>query len=262
MNNYQSNRDNRSSHNNRPDFSHQHEQRNTMRFDDYGSPARGGYGNEGRMGTFGNQGNEMGGSRDRGNDNTYSSSRNYGNMGSYGGAQGFGSSRGGYPSQRQQDSDMRRAFDSGMGHMGGMPDNQSGRQDRDRSQGIRDYDSHGGGSMVRDVNYSRNNDLYGSDSSRRFQGRDQDRYNFNTDNRSRSDNYGGSEGNYMGSGYNRTSRPGEYGAMGGYYGGSGSYSSERYNSSDNRSRDYRGGHGPNSDYGNNRDRNMQDYDRY
>lgn len=198
------------------------ESSSNYRFDDYGSPARGGYGNESQGGTWGNQGNEMGGSRnvtDRGQHDTYGSSRNYGNMGSYGGAQGFGSSRGGYTSQRERGHD----YDSGMSNRPSGRDTYG-----QRSHGYEsDYDSHG--STFRN---DRNPNLYGSDTSRRFQGSDQGRYDFDRDNYNQGSgyssgsqsNYGRSQGNYMGSGYNRSSNSdydtGNYGSMGSYDRGS------------------------------------------
>lgn len=213
------------------------EQDSSYHFDDYGSSARGGYGNESHTGTWGNQGNEMGGSRNTSNQgmsDTYSTSRNYGNMGSYGGAQGFGDSRGGYSSQRERGHE----YDSGMGSR----DNSG--QGRRRSYGYEsDYDSHGSG-----YKYDSHPDLYGSDTSRRFQGSSgQGRYDFDRDNynqgsgsfrssdrdrnrgrdyrgSSSSSNYGGSQGSYMGSGYNRSSNrdynSGNYGSMGSYDSGS------------------------------------------
>ena len=93
---------------------YRHPERDSQRyrFDDYGDAAHGGYGNESYGGTFGNQGNEMAGSRNVANrgHHTYSTSRNYGNMGSYGGAQGFGDYRGG---RHPQGGDYN--FYSGMG---------------------------------------------------------------------------------------------------------------------------------------------------
>ncbi|MFD2515351.1 hypothetical protein ACFSRY_15870 [Pontibacter locisalis] len=260
------------------------ERSNDYRFDNYGSSARGGYGDEGHSGTWGNQGNEMGGSRNvsnRGMDDTYSTSRNYGNMGSYGGAQGFGSARGGSPSQRQDDSGSAYRYVSGMGSpMSRNRDQESGRS---RSYGYQsDYDSHGSG-----FKHDANPDLYGSDTSRRFQGSDQGSYHFDRNrdqsrsgyssgssysgrygsDRDRSDrdstsrssyssgssyssdrdrdnygssNYGGSQGSYMGSGYNRTSDrdygSGNYGSMGSYDRGSSSMSyGEPYGRSSNSS---------------------------
>lgn len=209
------------------------ERDSSYRFDDYGSSARGGYGNESYSGTWGNQGNEMGGSRNvSGRGEMYSTSRNFGNMGSYGGAQGFGSSRGRYPSQRQGSSDSYYHYESGMGPRSGSS---SGRRSFGYSS---DYDSHGTGYRHDD----NPEDLYGSDVSRRFQGSDQDRYRFDRDrSQSRSgmsdssnywdrDNfgsssYGGSEGSYMGSGYSRSTRGsamGDYGSMGSYDSGYGS----------------------------------------
>jgi len=226
-------------------------------FDDYGAAARGGYGNESYSGTWGNQGNEMGGSRNisnRGRYDTSGTSRNYGNMGSYGGAQGFGSSRGGYSSQRHYDSDTNYNFDSGMGSP------REGRRSGYNPAGHRaygyqsDYDS-AGSFFGNDASQN----LYGQDVSRRFQGPDQNRYHFDQDNYNAGsgsfrnqernndrNNYGGSGGNYMGSGYNRSSQ-GDYGATEGNYGSTGSY--DRGNSSMNYGEPYgmsgysRGGYG-------------------
>ncbi|OKL38776.1 hypothetical protein [Pontibacter flavimaris] len=206
------------------------ERDSSYRFDDYGSSARGGYGNEGHSGTWGNQGNEMGGSRNTGNQDTYSTSRNYGNMGSYGGAQGFGDYRGG---RHPQGSDYN--FYSGASSGGERSNRGSG----PRSHGYEsDYDSHG--STFQNDSNSR---LYGSDTSRRFQGSDQGRYDFDRGSSNRGSGsfrgsdrdsnrgysgYGGSEGGYMGSGYNRTTRgdygTGNYGSMGSYDRGSSSMS--------------------------------------
>ncbi|GAB3539852.1 hypothetical protein GCM10027443_36920 [Pontibacter brevis] len=96
--------------------------------------------------------------------------------------------------------------------------------------------------------------LYGSDTSRRFEGTRQGRYDFDEDNynnaggnssssgsgwgssgRSSSSNYGGSEGSYMGSGYRRESQNDS-----GSYGGSG-YSQNRAQSYGNSNR--RGAYG-------------------
>ncbi len=202
------------------------EQEQDYRYDDYGSSGRGGYGNERYSGTFGNQGDEGAGSRSdyQNNDNQYSSSRNYGNMGSYGGAQGFGSATGGYPSQRVSSrriydsggyTDFNTQFDSGMGRS----QNDNYRNDRDdnrgRSQNYRsDNNSYGRGSSGNDYN----RDLYGSESEveRRFQGSDQGRYHFGED-QNDSPNYGGSRGNYMGSGYDRSSRQGRYNSLNEHY---------------------------------------------
>ena len=227
---------------------YRHPEQDRYRFDDYGSSARGGYGNEGNAGTWGNQGNEMGGSRrvpGRGwNSDTYSTSRNYGNMGSYGGAQGFGSERGGYSSQHPDESRTGYNYYSGMGSSG------QARQSRGSNYGESNYRS----DYRRDV-YSSDRDRYGSGSSgrygRAYGGRhasDEDRYNAGSEyyrGSSRgsynSPNYGGYEGNYMGSGYSRSSR-GDYGSGGsgshGLYGGSG-YSSEPYGMSGY----YSGGYG-------------------
>ncbi|GAB3203945.1 hypothetical protein ABID22_003216 [Pontibacter aydingkolensis] len=211
------------------------ERDSNYRFDDYGSPARGGYGDESHSGTWGNQGNEMGGSRNlsgRDRSGTYSTSRNFGNMGSYGGSQGYGSSRGGYPTQREEGSGSLYHYESGMGTRSSSP--AQGRRSYGYSS---DYDSHGSGYHHDDTP----EDLYGSDVSRRFQGTDQGRYDFDRNRtqgrKDMSDNsnywdrdnydssgYGGSEGSYMGSGYNRTTRGSDMGD----YGSMGSYSSDNY----------------------------------
>jgi hypothetical protein len=178
---------------------YRHPERGTQqRFDDYGSPARGGYGNESQQGTWGNQGNEMGGSRRYTDINVtpydrFEQSRNYGNMGSYGGAQGFGDMRGG-----QHDSDhpfdsgtsQRRSYSNeGRGSMG----NRGYREER------RDYSRHNRYGSNRE-------DLYGHELSRRFEGQGgQERYDFERDDYF-SSNYGDDQGNYMGSGYNRDTR--------------------------------------------------------
>ena len=178
------------------------------RFDDYGSSARGGYGNEGDWDTWGNQGDDRAGGRSRytniniTDSDTFDTSRNYGNMGSYGGAQGFGDITGG-----RHDSD--HPFDSGMG---------SSRMNRgiERDRG---YSSFGNESRDRGGfhrgDYGSGEDLYGHDTSRRFQGNSGQRgYNVERDDYY-SSNYGDDQGNYMGSGYHRTSR-GEYGPSGDY----------------------------------------------
>ncbi|MDX5436268.1 MAG: hypothetical protein LPK03_03700, partial [Pontibacter sp.] len=233
------------------------ERDSNVRFDDYGASARGGYGNESYSGTWGNQGNEMGGSRNvSGRGDSYSTSRNFGSMGSYGGAQGYGSSRGGYSSQREGSSGSLYHYESGRGS------SQSPSSER-RSFGYSsDYDSHGTGYRHDDTP----RDLYGSDVSRRFQGSDQSRYDFDRDRGSDRDrnrgqrgvsdssnywdrdnfssqNYGGAEGNYMGSGYSRSTRgssQGDYGSSGFY----GSGSSERSGSSLDRGYSSRERHDP------------------
>ncbi|MFD3001541.1 hypothetical protein ACFS7Z_14315 [Pontibacter toksunensis] len=319
------------------------------RFDDYGSSARGGYGNESHSGTWGNQGNEMAGSRNVSNrgisNDTYSTSRNYGNMGSYGGAQGFGTARGGTIAQRHYGSESTNYnFESGMGNPGeargssyspgghrvysyerdydshgsdmgnrsyGSSRSGTSRGSQDYNSGNygsgqNDYNSYGGGSSYssghsnqnkpgRSSNYSSDQDrdrdsdndrnrgflgnerrdsrssdrssgsfsgsrdLYGSDTSRRFEGTSQGRYDFDQDdynygsgsyrdssNRSsygdnskrgsfgsdkyNSANFGGDEGSYMGSGYNRDSQD-EYGSGRSYssygYGSIGGYSNDQ-----------------------------------
>ncbi|MFD1186023.1 hypothetical protein [Pontibacter rugosus] len=248
---------NNSNYNTRRSDEYRHpEQNSNYRFDDYGSSARGGYGNESHTGTWGNQGNEMGGSRNTSNQDqygSYSTSRNYGNMGSYGGAQGFGSSRGG---QHQQGSDYN--FYSGRGSASGSRQGNIDPYSSDRSYGYQsDYDSHGSGFRNDDQP-----DLYGSDTSRRFQGSSQDRYDFDADNYNQgsgsyrsnqnadrggysnrgsnsSSNYGGSQGNYMGSGYSRNNdsdyNQGNYGSMGNYNSGSNNYGSSSVGRSSNYS---------------------------
>ena len=237
MNSFQSDRNNSPYNTNRSDRNRHPEHREGMRFDDYGSPARGGYGNEGRMGTFGNQGNEMGGSRNRGNDNTYSSSYNYGTKDRY------GTSESGFPSHSRQEQRMRHSFESGMGPMGGIPDNLP-----TRSHGYEsDFDSHGGSSRVRDINYKRD--------TGKFKGKfdhDQEWYS--------SENPTYSEGHYMGSSYNRNIRPDEFGSKDGNYGSSSAYSFERYNSPDYRNRGYHENYSSNSRF--DRDLDINDYDRY
>jgi hypothetical protein len=232
-------------------------------FDDYGASARGGYGNESYGGTWGNQGNEMAGSRNVTNQDiygAYSTSRNYGNMGSYGGAQGFGTSRGGNIAQRHYGAgDTNYNFESGMGNPREAR-NSGYSPGGHRAYGYQsDYDSHGSGMDDDD----RSSDLYGSDTSRRLQGSRRDRYDFNQDDynegsrsyrgsgnrgssgygssfrdrdRDRGDytspNYGGGEGSYMGSGYRRSSQ-GDYGSgssdygSAGYYGGNSSLSNDQ-----------------------------------
>lgn len=219
---------------------YRHPERDRHRFDDYGSPARGGYGN---------QDNEIGGSRhvpNRGmNSDTYSTSRNYGNMGSYGGAQGFGSERGGYASQHPDESRAGYNYYSGMGSPG-----QARRSNPNRST------NYGGGSNYRSDDHRGNRDFgrnrndrdrYDSDPSGRYHRSDRGHYGFDEDNYNAgsgayrgssrggygSPNYGGYEGNYMGSGYSRSSR-GDYGS----YGDSG-YSNEPYGMSGY----YSGGYG-------------------
>ncbi|MCC9167512.1 hypothetical protein [Pontibacter harenae] len=201
---YQEGNNQRNQQTRRSDRYRHPERDNDYQFDDYGSSARGGYGNESNSGTWGNQGNEMGGSRNVSNQDiydTYSTSRNYGNMGSYGGAQGFGTPRGGYPQQRHYDSDTNFNFDSGMG---------SPREARNSHYSPGGYRAYQGDEVYgsdRGMGNTDNRELYGSDTSRRFQGDSQNRYDFDRDNNRRnSSNYGGAEGNYMGSGYDRSSR--------------------------------------------------------
>jgi hypothetical protein len=185
------------------------------RYDDYGSSARGGYGNEGDWDTWGNQGDDRTGGRSRytniniTDSDTFDTSRNYGNMGSYGGAQGFGDIRGGR-------HDSGHPFDSGM---------DSSRMNRgwERDSSTRGYSSFGNESLDRGGHHREDygsrgysgNELYGRDTSRRFQGNSgQSGYNVERDDYY-SSNFGDDQGNYMGSGYNRTSR-GEYGPIGDY----------------------------------------------
>ncbi|MBD1395646.1 hypothetical protein H9Q13_00575 [Pontibacter sp. JH31] len=187
------------------------------RFDDYGSPVRGGYGNQSDQGTWGNQGNEMGGSR-RYEDihvtpyDRFEQSHNYGNMGSYGGAQGFGDSRGGH-------HDSGHPYDSGTDssrRYSGERSRPSGYREEGRHYGRNDQRQHDAGR--RSYDDSDREDLYGHETSRRFQGsRGQGRYDFERDDYY-SSNYGDDQGNYMGGGYHRTSRgkysPGDYGSSG------------------------------------------------
>ena len=190
---------------------YRHPERPTNRFDDYGAAARGGYGNESYSGTWGNQGNEMGGSRN------VSGRGHEGSSGSY------------------------YHYESGRGAGSVTSSGQ-------RSYGYRsDYDSHGTGYVHDDHPES----LYGSDVSRRFQGSGQGRYDFDRDrsreqrgasdssnywdrDNFRSEGYRGSEGSYMGSSYNRSTRGsdiGDYGSSGYYDSGSSyrsSYPSQSY----------------------------------
>lgn len=237
----------------------------------YGSQTRGGYGN---------QGNDRGNSRNVANhsmnEDTYSTSRNYGNMGSYGGAQGFGSERGGqHPSQRNDSSGYN--FYSGMG----SPDearqsNLSSPGNNSNRYGGR-YDSDSRGSDRGMSSNSGNRDLYGNDTSRRFEGSDQGRYDFDNDNYNSHSYGGGSRGNYMGSGYDRDAQgrdnySGFRGSRDGYAhsGGNGS-TSERYGmsgyfggSNDNSESDYIRSQNQNRTFDRNHDRrdDNRDYDRY
>ncbi|WP_018478647.1 hypothetical protein [Pontibacter roseus] len=182
----------------------------------YGSSARGGYGHQGnyRAGGRGNYSNINITDSD-----TYSTSRNYGNMGSYGGAQGFGDIRGG-----RHTSD--HPFDSGMGSSQAYMGRERERE-TDRGDNPRGYSSFGNESYSRGGSYGRGQsgyggrnqeDLYGHDTSRRFQGSaGQSRYDFERDDYY-SSNYGDDQGNYMGGGYHRMTQS-NYGA--GDYGSSG-----------------------------------------
>lgn len=244
-------------HTRRSDRYRHPEQDSSYRFDDYGSSARGGYGNESYGGTWGNQGNEMGGSRNisgRDRSGTYSTSRNVGNIGSYGGSQGYGSSRESYPGSGRSDSHYH--YESGTASRPGSSQWQ-------RPYGYHsDYDSHGTGYR----HDSSPRDLYGSDTSRRFQGSDQGRYDFHRERMQRGrsmgdssnywdrDNfgtsgYGGSEGTYMGSGYSRSTRgssAGDYGSMG-YY-DTGSYGQQQQHDPYARDLENTRIHHPDSDY--------------
>ncbi len=224
MNRNQSDQYNRNEefHTNRSDRYRHPERSSGYQFDDYGTSARGGYGNESYGGTWGNQGNEMGGSRNF-------SDRDRGSMhrSNFPEDRGYSSRNRDYSPQRSQGSNTLYHYESGS-------DRGSGRSSGQRSFGYSsDYDSHGSGYR----HDSNPKDLYGSDVSRRFQGSDHDRYHIDRDrmqNRSRGmgdssnywdrDNFGSSgydrsEGNYMGSGYERSSRGsrlGDYGSMGSY----------------------------------------------
>jgi hypothetical protein len=200
------------------------ESSSNYRFDDYGASARGGYGNEGYGGTWGNQGNEMGGSRN------FSASDRSGRQSSsraHNADRGYGSRERDYSPQNTQRSKTLYHYESGKGYGPGS-------SSAHRSYGYHsDYDSHGTGYR----HDSNPEDLYGSEVSRRFQGSDQGRYQLDSDRlQSRGprmsdrsnywdrDNFGSSsydrsEGNYMGSGYDRStrgSRGGDYGSMGSY----------------------------------------------
>jgi hypothetical protein len=181
-----------------------------QRFENYGSSARGSYGDESNQGRRGSQGNEMGGSRRYTDINLtpydrFEQSRNYGSMGSYGGAQGFGDTRGGH-------HDSGHPFDSGTGSQRRYSDEGRG------SMGSRGYREEGRGYGKGRSHDSSSEDLYGHDTSRRFQGSDrQSSYDFERDDYY-SSNYGDDQGNYMGSGYQRETESrygsGDYGSSG------------------------------------------------
>ncbi|MFD2245415.1 hypothetical protein [Pontibacter ruber] len=231
--------------------------------EDYGSSARGGYGNEGNRNTYSNQGNQMSGSRNFSrvnitDDDTYSTSRNYGNMGSYGGAQGFGDVRGGYSSQRHYDSDTNYKFDSGMGSPrearshhyspAGHPAYQNRSSSEQRNQG-----------WVSGQRSGSDRDLYGSYANREFQGQRQGRYDFERDEYT-SPSYGGDRGQYIGSGYDRYTQ-GDYGPSIGNYGTHGIVERGSAGMPYGMSGYYSGGYGP-QDYGNSHNRDIRDFERY
>ncbi len=235
MNSNFSGRDGRNYQTHRSDR-YRHPERDDYRFDDYGSSARGGYGNESNTGTWGNQGNEMGGSRNtsRYNQdyNSFSNSPDYGRRDSYSGE------RGGYSARHPQESDRD---DSGYSRRGSS-----------RSHfGDSDYDNYERLSAGnRSHSYRDDRDLYGSESSRRFQGTDQGHYNFDQDDkRYRGGDYSDSQGNYRGSGYRRSSQN-EYGSRRHDYGAQ--YPQDMYGGSDSGDRNdqpygmsgyYSGGYG-------------------
>jgi len=244
----------------------------------YGSRSRGGDGNQAN-----DRGNPRNVANHSMNEDTYSTSRNYGNMGSYGGAQGFGSDRGGqHPAQRNDSSGYN--YYSGMG----SPDET--RQRNLSSPGSSSNMYGGRGSYDSDNRrYSRgsdrgmssnsgNRDLFGNDTSRRFEGSDQGHYNFDNDNYN-SHSYGGdSRGNYMGSGYNRNAQGRDnysgFGSSGGGYmsGGSHGSTSDRYGMSGyfegnrgNAESDYIRSQNQNRTFDRNhdrRDRNNSNFDRH
>lgn len=142
-----------------------------------------------------------------------------------------------------------------------------GRSDNDKNRGFLGHDRRGSrGNDRNESSSSGNRDLYGSDTSRRFEGTSQGRYDFDQNDynsgsgssrgnsnyggsnygssrsnagsdRYSSPNYGGSEGSYMGSGYSRSSQN-EYGS-GGNYGSSrgGDYSNNQAQSYGTSNRD-------------------------
>ncbi|MFT2007783.1 hypothetical protein ACMA1I_03845 [Pontibacter sp. 13R65] len=177
---------------------------------------------------YGFQGDALGGYGSQlDQDNSYSSSRNYGNMGSYGGAQGYGSSRGGYGSQHNQHDNDSRFYDSGRRNMYDNNRN-SGYAGSQRYGGTSGYSNQGwednrgsrGNQFNRGSNRtSASQDLYGSDTSRRFQGSRQNSYDFNDSdyNSYRDRNQEAGYGYYMGSNSDRISR-GDYGSNDGNYG--------------------------------------------
>ncbi|WP_242917638.1 hypothetical protein [Pontibacter liquoris] len=133
------------------------------------------------------------------NEDTYSTSRNFGNMGSYGGAQGFGTSRGGQHPLQQNDSSGYDYY-SGMGSRGSY-DTDNDRYGRGNDRGMRANEG--------------NRDMYDRDSSRGYQGSSQGRYSSDRDDDYNTHSFGGgSRGNYMGSGYDRTSGGENRGMMG------------------------------------------------
>ncbi|MEJ8757015.1 hypothetical protein WG947_08415 [Pontibacter sp. H259] len=266
MNYNESDRYNRQQRNYQPNRSEQYRQpgqRNRQyHFDDYGDAAHGGYGNEGYSGTWGNQGNERGGSRNVANRglSTYDTGRNYGNMGSYGGAQGFGSTRGGFSNQRSSHAGSQ--FDSGHGRQAYA--NQDRGYDQPRHYGYQsDYDSHGQNSE--NYRYNRSNrNIYSDYPTRRYQDTGHTRQGYERDNYS-TGGFGRDRGNYMSSGYERNPRRSEYGSTRGDYGSarqyigrsSGSFSDEPYGMSGY----YRGGYNDTdyNSYARDRDERMNDW---
>ncbi|NEM99162.1 hypothetical protein [Pontibacter burrus] len=231
---------------------YRHPESDTYHFDNYGDAAHGGYGNESYSGTYGNQGDEGAGHRSRNVANrgmsTYDTSRNYGNMGSYGGAQGFGSSRGGYSSQRRS-SDLGSEFSSGHGRYERTGYGRGTSQGHSRGY-ENDYDSHGQNADYDSYERGSNRDMYGDYTSRRFQGSNQGRFDFDRD-EYRTSSYGGDRENYMGSGYERTPRRNEYGSTRGDYGSSGRYlgrSTGSYDQPYGMSGYYQGGYYNDTDY--------------
>jgi hypothetical protein len=240
MNYNQSDRDNRNFHSNRSERYRDLDQRSNMHFENYDSTNRNSYDDNDRN------------THMRSNPGRYNNQQGYDNGGNYGREHNIGSERDRYASYQNQNSRFNSDGDNRQQHIYNQ-----------RRHGYEsDFDSHGGGSGVRDVNYTKDDDLYGTDTSRRFQGSSQGRYNFELDNNRRSEDYRAGDDNYWGSGYRRPSNPDEYGFMNRQNRQTSSYSRDHYTSPTNRNKNYRGGHGPSSDYGYNRNRDMRDYDRY
>ncbi len=246
---------------NRSERDNRHQAQEGNRYDDY--RIAGGAGNRSRGHNEGRNNEHRDWDR-RADDRSYSTSRNYGNMGSYGGAQGFGSSRGGHGSQRHSDSDTH--FNSDSGHRapqgpdrGYSPDGYRAYNDRydNRQQRSSGYRGASGS----------NDDLYGSDVSRRFQGRGQDHYDFDMG------RYGSnSSSNYSGgmhSDHNRQPSRGDYGSSDGNYGSLGyrgrEDQSERGNRQGSQRNQHAGqnsrGHDDNHDYQASRDSEFVDRGR-